>query len=80
MVVRAEDEAMNHILGTQGAIQGGSGRQINSQLARADLMGHRRALWGLVILNQEFLEGYLELMTFEVILQRGKEFSEGKQD
>lgn len=50
-VVRAEDEAMNHILGTQGRIQEGSGRQINSQLGKVDLMGHRRALWGLVILN-----------------------------
>lgn len=79
-MVRAEDEAMNLILGTQGGIQGGSGRQINSQLGRAGLMGHRRALWWLVTLNWGFLEWYLELMTFEVILQRGKEFSEGKQD
>lgn len=42
-------------------------------------MGHRRALCGPIILSWGFLDGYLRLMAFEVVLERGKRFSKEKQ-
>ena len=62
-------------LGTQGGIKGGWGRQ-----DKKDDLSHRRALWGpLQSINQGFPEGYLELMAFEVVRERGKESSKGRQ-
>lgn len=35
---------------------------------------------GPITLNWEFLDGYLEVMAFEVVLERDKAFSKGKQE
>lgn len=43
-------------------------------------LGRGRELRGPLTLNWGFLEGYLELMAFEVVLEREKGFSKEKQE